>query len=73
LHVSAFITQPRRSAGVSPYAALRRCTTAALLALGVILSACATNERLPAVPLSLAGNALPLNIADARYYADGDS
>jgi predicted patatin/cPLA2 family phospholipase len=47
--------------------------TAALLALGVSLSACATNERLPAVPLSLAASAVPLDIADARFYADGDT
>jgi hypothetical protein len=44
-----------------------------LLTLGLALSACATNERLPAVPLSLAGNAVPLDIPDARYYVDGDN
>ena len=31
------------------------------------------DERLPAVPLSLAGNAVPLDIPDARYYVDGDN
>ena len=52
---------------------MRGSMTAALLALGAMLSACASNERLPAVPMSLAGSAVPLDIADARYYADGDS
>ena len=55
------------------YATLRGCTAAILLALGLGLSACATNERLPAVPLSLAASAVPLEIADARYYVDGDT
>jgi predicted patatin/cPLA2 family phospholipase len=41
-------------------------------ALGLALAGCATVERLPAVPLSLAGSAAPLNIADARYYGDTD-
>ncbi len=55
------------------YATLRGCTAVALLALGLALSACATNERLPAVPLSLAASAVPLEIADARFYADSDA
>lgn len=55
------------------YATLRGCTAAVLLALGLALSACATNERLPAVPLSLAASAVPLEIQDARYYCDGDA
>ena len=54
-------------------ATLRGCTTAVLLALALALSACATGGRLPAVPLSLAASAVPLEISDARYYVDGDA
>jgi hypothetical protein len=59
------MSEPSLRRGVA-YATLRGCTAAALLALGLALSACATNGRLPAVPLSLAGSAVPLEIADAR-------
>lgn len=45
---------------------------AGLLAVALALGGCATTERLPAVPLSLASNAIPLDIADARFYADTD-
>lgn len=44
----------------------------ALLALSLAFGGCATTERLPAVPLSLAASATPLEIADARFYADTD-
>ncbi len=55
--------------------AARRLTTAAVLltfCLAAAAGGCATTARLPAVPLSLAASAAPLNIADARYYADTD-
>jgi predicted patatin/cPLA2 family phospholipase len=55
---------PRRS---------RRRPVAALLALSLTFGGCATTDRLPAVPLSLASSAAPLEIADARYYADADA
>jgi predicted patatin/cPLA2 family phospholipase len=45
----------------------------AVAAVGLALGACATTERLPAVPLSLAGSAIPLEIPDARFYADTDN
>lgn len=56
---------------------LRRCATGGnKLALTVLvtslLSACATIDRLPAVPLSLAPEIRPLDIPYARFYADGD-
>jgi hypothetical protein len=47
-----------------------RAAAVALTALSFALNGCATTERLPAVPLSLASSAVPLEIADARYYAD---
>lgn len=42
------------------------CVAAALL------SACATLDRLPAVPLALAAEIRPLDLPYARFYADGD-
>ena len=53
-----------------PQRAFRRTGAAVLIAFGFVLGGCATTERLPAVPLSLASSAIPLEIADARYYAD---
>ncbi len=44
-----------------------------VLAAAVLAGGCATAGRLPAVPLSLAGSAAPLNIRDARYDADRDT
>jgi predicted acylesterase/phospholipase RssA len=44
-----------------------------VLGLAVALAGCATTDRLPAVPLALAGSATPLDIADARFYADTDA
>lgn len=44
----------------------------ALLVTALVLAGCATPQRLPAVPLSLASNAVPLDIPDARFYADSD-
>ncbi|MGH6739443.1 MAG: patatin family protein, partial [Bradyrhizobium sp.] len=41
--------------------------------MALLGAGCATTARLPAVPLALAGSAVPLNIADARYYADTDA
>lgn len=42
-------------------------------AIVVLIAGCASTSRLPAVPLSLAANALPLDIPDARFYADTDT
>jgi hypothetical protein len=42
------------------------------LLLTLLLSACATIDRLPAVPLALASEIKPLDIPYARFYADGD-
>lgn len=60
----------RRFAGGSKRVSLR--AAAGLLAVALALGGCATTERLPAVPLSLASSAIPLDIADARFYADTD-
>ncbi|KAB2937673.1 MAG: patatin-like phospholipase family protein [Hyphomicrobium sp.] len=59
-----------RFAGGSKRVSLR--AAAGLLAVALALGGCATTERLPAVPLSLASSAIPLDIADARFYADTD-
>lgn len=45
---------------------------AAGVVLAAVLTACATLERLPAVPLALATEIKPLDIPHARFYADGD-
>ncbi len=37
------------------------------------LDGCASDERLPPVPLAMAGDITPLAIPNARFYADGDS
>lgn len=58
----------RRSAGGLQRARWR--LAAAMLAVGLALGGCATTERLPAVPLSLASSAVPLEIGDARFYTD---
>lgn len=60
-----------RRVGVTMSAGMR--TAFALLLLGIVLSGCATTDRLPPVPLSLASSAVPLDIPDARFYADTDS
>lgn len=46
---------------------------AGLLALSLALGGCATTDRLPPVPLSLASSAIPLDIPNARFYADTDA
>lgn len=63
-----------RRAALAPARARPKASagTIAVLCLAVMSAGCATPGRLPAVPLSLAGDAAPLNIADARYYADTD-
>lgn len=48
------------------------CLALAGLVVAALLSACATLERLPAVPLALASEIRPLDIPYARFYADGD-
>jgi predicted acylesterase/phospholipase RssA len=42
------------------------------LAMTFGLASCATLERLPPVPLSLASGIVPLSVPFARFYADGD-
>jgi hypothetical protein len=42
------------------------------LLLAALLTACATIDRLPAVPLALASEIKPLDVPYARFYADGD-
>lgn len=53
-----------------------RLEAIAILLAGMLiatsLSACATLDRLPAVPLALASEIQPLDIPYARFYADGD-
>jgi predicted patatin/cPLA2 family phospholipase len=64
-----------KAATAAQKSAAYRFTTAAVLVtlcLAAAAGGCATTARLPAVPLSLAASAAPLNIADARYYADTD-
>jgi predicted patatin/cPLA2 family phospholipase len=66
-----FASQCHCSAGTQHTLRLR--AVAAVLAVGIALGGCATTERLPPVPLSLAASATPLEIADARYYGDVDA
>jgi len=56
----------RRIRSVTPIAA-------AILASLSLLSACATLDRLPAVPLAKASEITPLGVPNARFYADVDS
>ena len=49
------------------------CLPAFFVALSFLLGGCAATERLPAVPLSLASSAVPLDIADCRFYGDTDT
>jgi len=52
--------------------AVRVASFVGLFVTALVLAGCATPQRLPAVPLSLAADAVPLDIPDARYYADSD-
>lgn len=61
----------RAPPGVWSGRALASFAAAAAL-LAALLSACASMERLPAVPLALASEIRPLDIPYARFYADGD-
>lgn len=60
-----------RRVGKSLGAGLR--SASALILISSVLAGCATMERLPPVPLSLASSAVPLDIPDARFYADADA
>ena len=51
---------------------MRDPLTLSLIALAA-LTGCASTDRLPAVPLSLAAVTRPLDIADARFYPDTDA
>jgi predicted acylesterase/phospholipase RssA len=51
----------------------RAIALSVVCAFAVLAAGCATVGRLPAVPLSLSASAVPLNIPDARYYADTDT
>jgi hypothetical protein len=44
----------------------------AMLGLGIAMGACSAPERGPAVPRTGTERALPLGLADARFYPDGD-
>jgi hypothetical protein len=44
----------------------------AMLVLATLLGACATLDRLPAVPLAMSSDIRPLDISHARFYYDGD-
>ena len=68
--MSGFVTSVGRQLCSASSPALRRA--AGLFAAAVLVAGCATTERLPPVPLSLASNAVPLDIPDARMYADSD-
>lgn len=46
---------------------------AVALASAVVLAGCASVDRLPAVPIALAQQTSPLDIADARFYPDTDA
>lgn len=48
------------------------CRLAPALLAAALLSACASIDRLPAVPLALASEIKPLDVPYARFYADGD-
>lgn len=63
----------RRTGSVRRSCWRRAATALAVLALAVVATGCATTQRLPAVPLSLAAEATPLDIADARYDPDTDA
>lgn len=56
----------------SQMSAVRAASLVGLLVTALVLAGCATPQRLPAVPLSLAADAVPLDIPDARFYADSD-
>jgi hypothetical protein len=45
---------------------------AAMAAIGIVVAACSAPERLPAVPRADTERALPLGIANARFYPDSD-
>lgn len=62
---------PERSALFETRAGTLAGLTVAL-AVAASLTACATLDRLPAVPLALASDIQPLDIPYARFYADGD-
>lgn len=67
--MSGLVTSVRRQ--LSSASGAKRLA-AAVFATTLLLAGCATTERLPPVPLSLASNAIPLDIPDARLYADSD-
>lgn len=70
---SAFITsgpwQVPRPCGLSRAVSL----TFSLLVIPLLLAGCATDGRLPAVPLAVANDVKPLGVPNARFYADGDA
>jgi len=55
--------------------ASNNCVLALGIAFGfnLCVTGCASTDRLPAVPLSLAGQISPLDIPDARFYPDTDA
>jgi hypothetical protein len=51
---------------------MRAFVLSILLAIGLAVGGCSIPEREPAVPVADTENALPLGLANARFYADGD-
>lgn len=70
------VTSGREARRGAPRRGIRRFISVCRLAPGLLaaalLSACATLDRLPAVPLALASEIKPLDVPYARFYADGD-
>ena len=62
-----------RSEASGPVSTTAHAITGLLLMLALALGGCATTDRLPAVPLSLASSAFPLDIPNARFYEDTDA
>lgn len=56
-----------------PVSTTAHAITGLLLMVTLALGGCATTDRLPAVPLSLASSAYPLDIPNARFYEDTDA
>src|SRR5947209_20536695 len=54
-----------------PERKMRVVAFAAMFAVGTVLAGCAPPERGPAVPRADTERALPLGLADARFYPDG--
>jgi ribosomal protein S17E len=63
----------RRCDASGPVSTTAHAINGLLFVLALALGGCATTDRLPAVPLSLASSAFPLDIPNARFYEDTDA